>query len=150
MDARAIQDEIGPENGCYGCGPENPDGLRLKTYWEGEETVSRFTPRPSFAAGPPDVLNGGIVATVIDCHGVCTAVASVYRLEGRPIGSEPRVWCVTASLAVKYLKPTPLDGELLLRGRVASVEGKKTRVAVSLWAAGVERAQGEVLAIRVR
>src|SRR5215471_20575260 len=89
LAARAIQDDIGIDNLCYGCGPENPEGLKIKSYWDGDETVCTFMPRPSFMAGPRHVLNGGIIATVIDCHCICTAVAAVYKSEGRPIGSDP-------------------------------------------------------------
>src|SRR5687767_13585561 len=97
---KAIQDQLGIENRCYGCGPDNPDGLHIKSYWEGNETVCRWTPRPAFAAGPPDVLNGGVIATLLDCHGIGTAIANCYRLEGRELGSEPHVWCVTGSMSI--------------------------------------------------
>ena len=108
MSSTAFQDLI-PDNGCYGCGPANPHGLRIKSVWEGEEAVCVYRPEPHQSAGPPQFLNGGIIATLIDCHSVCTAIAHAYRAEGRPIGSAPHIWCVTANLNVTYLRPTPLE-----------------------------------------
>ena len=80
----AFQDLI-PDNFCFGCGADNPDGLQIKSYWEGEGSICRYTPRPYHAAGPRHLLNGGIIAMLIDCHTICTAVADAYRREGREI-----------------------------------------------------------------
>ena len=149
MAARAIQDELGIENWCYGCGPENPEGLKIKSYWDGDETVCTFLPRPSFMAGPRHLLNGGIIATVIDCHCICTAVAAVYKSEGRPMGSDPVVWCVTGSLQIDYLRPTPIAAPVLLRAHVESIEGKRTTVTCTLSSDGLERARGRAVAVKV-
>jgi len=149
LAARAIQDELRIENWCFGCGPNNPEGLQIKSYWDGEETVCTFEPRPAFMAGPRHLLNGGIISTLIDCHCVCTAVASVYRSEGRAIGSEPLVWCVTGSMQIDYLRPTPIAGPVHLRARLESVEGKRSTVTCSLQSGGTERARGRVVAVRV-
>jgi len=107
----AFQDAI-QDNHCWGCGTLNQAGLHLKSAWEGDESVCRLTPRPEFMAGPTDVLYGGFIASVFDCHAVCTAIADAYRTAGRELGSEPRLWCVTASLKVDYLAPTPLGAPL--------------------------------------
>src|SRR5260370_22086610 len=89
LAARAIQDEMRIENWCYGCGPLNPDGLQIKSYWEGDQALCTYQPRAAFMAGPRHVLNGGIIATLIDCHSICTAIAAIYEAERRPIGSDP-------------------------------------------------------------
>ena len=146
---RAIQDELRIENRCYGCGPDNPEGLQIKSYWDGEETVCRFQPRPAFAAGPRHILNGGIIATLIDCHCVCTAIAAAYRAEGRALGSDPLIWCVTGSMQIEYLRPTPIAELVALRARVESIEGKRIAVTCSLQSGGAERARGRVVAVRV-
>ncbi len=148
MSHPAFQDQI-PGNGCYGCGPHNDHGLRLKSHWEGEESVATFMPEPFHAAGPKHVLNGGIIATVIDCHAVCTAIAGAYRREGRAVGSAPEIWYATASLKVDYLKPVPMDQPLTLRATVVEAGPKKTRISCSLSSGGQECARGDVLAIRV-
>jgi acyl-coenzyme A thioesterase PaaI-like protein len=144
----AIQDVI-PHNHCWGCGPLNPAGLQIKSFPEGDETVCRFQPSPSHMAGPTDVVNGGIIAAVIDCHTVCTAIADAYRAAGRPLGSEPLLWAVTASLKVDYLAPTPIGEPMELRARVRERSGRKRIVECTLRSGGRECARAEVLAVDV-
>jgi acyl-coenzyme A thioesterase PaaI-like protein len=148
MTEPAFQDLI-PDNHCFGCGPHNAQGLRIKSYWDGEEAVSTFTPKPFHMAGPVNVLNGGIIGTVIDCHCICTAFADAYRREGRAIGSDPQFWYATASMKVDFLKPTPLDQAPTLRAKVVESGPKKTRISCSLYAGDQECARGDVLAVRV-
>lgn len=131
---------------CYGCGRLNPDGLHIKSYWDGEESVARFTPRPYHIAAPGFVY-GGIIASLIDCHGTGTAAAATYRREGRDMGSEPKLRFVTASLKVNYLLPTPLGVELVARGRVKDAGRRKVTVSVDVIADGRICADGEVVAV---
>ena len=146
--AVAFQDRM-PENHCWGCGADNPQGLRLKSRWDGEIAVAEWTPRPEHMAGPTHVLNGGIIATLLDCHTICTAVADAYRREGREVGDGERIWYVTASLDIRYHRPTPIDAPLDLSARVVECDGRKTRVEGELRSAGKARASCAVLAIRV-
>jgi acyl-coenzyme A thioesterase PaaI-like protein len=148
MTEPAFQDLM-PYNHCWGCGPGNRRGLRLKSFWEGERSVSDWQPSPEHAAGPKHVLNGGIIATLIDCHAICTAVADAYRREGRRIGEGEVIWCVTANLAVRYLEPTPIVSPVHLEAEIARREGRKSWVAVTLSSQGKPRATAEVLAVRV-
>ena len=144
----SFQDQI-PDNLCYGCGPGNEHGLRIKSFWEGDESVSTFMPQSFHTAGPEQFLNGGIIATIIDCHCVCTAIAGHYRREGRAIGTTPLIWCVTASLKIDYVRPVPIDMPVTLRARILETERKKTRLSCSVFSGSQECAKGEVLAIRV-
>lgn len=144
----AIQDAL-PHNHCYGCGTLNPRGLHIKSYPDGDEVVCRFQPWPDHMAGPEHVVYGGLIASVIDCHSVCTAVAAAYRDAGRELGSEPNLWCVTASLKIDFVAPAPIDGVLELRARVVETRGRKRTVACSLRAGDRECARAEVLAIEV-
>ncbi len=146
--APSIQERL-PENHCWGCGPANPEGLRIRSYWEGEEAVCRFRPSPHHAAGPTHVVNGGIIATVIDCHSVCTAIADAYRAAGREIGAGPAIWCVTASLRVDYLAPAPIGETAELRARVRETRGRRRVVECTLRAGGRDCARGEVVAVEV-
>jgi acyl-coenzyme A thioesterase PaaI-like protein len=148
VEALSIQEQL-PAHLCFGCGTSNEKGLRIRSYFRGSESVCTFEPGPEHAAGPPHVLNGGILATVIDCHAVCTAIASAYESEGRPIGSEPVIWCVTASLSVDYRRPTPIDAPLVLRARVRESQGRKIFVEVEATSRGEDVARSSVLAIRV-
>ncbi len=136
-------------NYCWGCGPDNPAGLHLKSYWDGDVAVAQWSPGHEFAAGPRHVLNGGIIATLLDCHGICTAVAAAYRREDRPVGTEPEIWYATGSISVDYLRPTPIDGVVQLSARLVTQEARVTGVECVLDAAGKERARASLRAVRV-
>ena len=97
----------------------------------------------------PGYVYGGLIASLIDCHGTGTAAAAAYRAAGREMDSEPALRFLTASLHVDYLKPTPIDTVLEVRGRVKEVKGRKVIVTASLLANGVECARGEVVAVQV-
>jgi acyl-coenzyme A thioesterase PaaI-like protein len=147
-EPQAIQDGI-PAHHCYGCGTLNSRGLKIKSYLEGEESVCRFQPWPEHMAGPTDVVFGGILAAVIDCHCVCTAIADFYRAAGRPLGVGPPIWAVTASLKVDYLAPTPIGQPMELRARIREAKGRKRIVACSVRSGGVECARAEVVSVEV-
>ena len=145
---KAIQDSI-PHNHCWGCGTLNPRGLHVKSYPEGDGAVCRFQPAPEHMAGPTEVVNGGIIAAVIDCHSICTALADAYRAAGREVGSEPLLWSVTASLKIDYLAPTPISEPMELHARVRSVSGRKRVVECTVRSGGRECARAEVVAVEV-
>ena len=149
MSEKAFQDFYPDDLAhCYGCGKMNPDGHQFKSYWEGEESVCIFTPEPYHTAIPGYVY-GGMIASIIDCHGTGTAAAAAYRAEDRPMDSEPLLRYVTASLHVNYLKPTPLGVELEARGRVKEIKGRKVVVEEELFAEGVLCARGQVVAVQM-
>lgn len=148
MEQLSFQEQL-PDNYCWGCGPANTHGLRIRSYWAGDESVCTFRPREFHAAGPRHVVNGGILASLIDCHSVCTATAAAYRSEGRAPGSGPLIWHVTGRLEVSFLKPTPIGEDLTLRARVKQVNEKKSLVTCGVYAGGEECARGEVIAVRV-
>lgn len=135
---------------CYGCGRRNPEGHHFETTWdeEAEESVTRFTPEPHHTAIPGYVY-GGLIASLVDCHGTGTAAIAGYRAEGREPDSEPPLRYVTASLQVDYLKPTPLGPELVARGEIQEVGERKVVVAITVTAAGEECATGRVVAVKM-
>lgn len=133
---------------CYGCGRLNEHGLQIKSYWDGDETVCRFEPRPYHTAIPGYVY-GGLIASLIDCHGTGTAAAAMYRAENRAMDTEPAFRFVTASLRVDYLRPTPLDTTLQVRAQVKEIKGRKVVVSMSLSAHGEVCARGEVVAVQM-
>ena len=149
MHDRAIQD-LYPDDlaHCYGCGRLNEFGHQIKSYWDGDESVCRFLPSPIHIAIPGYVY-GGMLASLIDCHGTGTAAAAAYRAENRSMDTEPAFRFLTASLHVDYLKPTPLGVTLEIRGRVK--ENKVRKVVIEEWitADGVVTVRGEVVAVQV-
>ncbi len=149
MSDKSFQDHY-PEHmsHCYGCGSLNHAGHQIKTHWDGEESVSRFTPDQNHIAIPGYVY-GGLLASLIDCHGTGTAAAAAYRAEGRSMDSDPPHRFLTASLHVDYLKPTPLGVELEIRGRVKEIKGRKVVIEEWIVADGEITVRGEVVAVEV-
>ena len=145
---KAFQDYY-PENvsHCYGCGSKNEHGHQIKTFWDGEETVTWFTPEPYHTAIPGFVY-GGLIASLIDCHGTGTAAAAMYRAGGRAMDTLPPFRFVTGSLHVDFLKPTSL-GPLEIRGRIKEIKGRKVVVESTVLANGVATARGEVVALQM-
>jgi acyl-coenzyme A thioesterase PaaI-like protein len=133
---------------CYGCGRLNKNGLQLKSYWDGEESVARFDPRPEHMA-IPGIVYGGLIASLIDCHGTGTASAAAYRAAGREMGSEPPLRFVTASLHVDYRRPTPAGVTLEVRGKVKEIKGRKVVVSATVSANGEVCVTGEVVAVQM-
>jgi len=149
MSNSAFQDQI-PDNHCFGCGPSNTGGLGIKSYWQPDGTaICRFRPSAHHCAGPERTLNGGIIATLIDCHCVCTAIADAYRRAGRTIGQGDRIWYATARLDVSYLAPAPIDAELEIEARIDEISDRKTVLHCTLGVAGRRCAEARVVAVRV-
>jgi acyl-coenzyme A thioesterase PaaI-like protein len=147
MPEKAFQDTYPDDlSHCYGCGRLNEHGLQIKSYWDGDETVAIFTPRPYHTAIPGYVY-GGLIASLIDCHGTGTASAAAYRAEGREMGTEPALRYVTASIHVDYLRPTPMGVELEVRGAVKEMKGRKVVISATVSAEGEICARGEVVAV---
>jgi acyl-coenzyme A thioesterase PaaI-like protein len=145
----AVQDHY-PEDvaHCFGCGRLNEEGHQLKTVWEGGETVSRFRPK-DFHTAIPGYVYGGLIASLLDCHGTGGAAAAALRREGREIGDGEAPRFVTASLQVDFLKPTPLGPELEVRGRVVEITDRKVVLEETLSADGVVTARGRVVAVKM-
>jgi acyl-coenzyme A thioesterase PaaI-like protein len=129
---------------CWGCGKNNEHGLQLKSYWNDDEAVATWTPKEHHLAFP-GILNGGIISTLIDCHGTGTANASAHKNES----TNYHFMHVTASLFVKFLRPTPLDKPVTLRARVIETGTRHIKVTCSLYSGDIECATGEVVTVRV-
>jgi len=150
-DPPALQD-VWPHATCFGCGPSNPAGLHIKSYWspDGSEVICTFQPKPDYNAGFANTMYGGMVASLIDCHSIWTAIATLYKHEGRPHGSQPHISFVTGNLNVTYLAPTPLDISIVLRAHVQdiSTSGRKATVNCAMYAGEVKTAEARVIAVR--
>ncbi len=147
-EEKAIQDFYPDEvSYCYGCGRLNQDGLHIRSFWEGDEIISTYTPRPQHISIPGYVY-GGLIASLIDCHSTGAASAAAYRAQGRSMDSLPALRFVTAMLKVDYLKPTPLGVPLQVRGKIKKIEGRKVIVESTVSANGEVCARGEVVAVQ--
>lgn len=146
---KAIQDTYPDElSHCYGCGRLNPDGLQIKSVWNGNEAIARFTPR-SYHTAISGYVYGGLLASLIDCHGTGTAAAAAYAAAGREPGTAPYLRFVTASLRVNFLRPTPLGPELIIHGRVKEMAGRKVVIEAWIEVDGETTVQGEVVAVQI-
>ncbi len=154
MPPQPIQDTYPDEwSHCYGCGRLNDHGLHVQTFWDETrgETYAHFTPRPYHTALPGYVY-GGLIASLIDCHGTGSAAIAMqqeFQRQQQDTAPPPAFRFVTAALHVNFLKPTPLGPTLELRGQITEVKGRKVTVAISLSAEGVVTAHGEVVAVQV-
>lgn len=146
---KAFQDYYPEELGhCYGCGKNNPHGHQLKSYWDGDETIAHFSPMPYHLAIPGYVY-GGLIASLIDCHGTGTAAAATARAQGRDIAGKPSIRFVTASIKVDYVAPTPIGTELELIGSIREVGEKKVVVDITVKSRDSVTARGTIIAVRM-
>jgi len=151
MPVKAIQDYYPKQwSHCYGCGSLNEHGHQIKSHWDGEtgETHAVYNPKP-YQIAIPGFVYGGMIASLIDCHGTGTAAAAAYNAEGRVMDTEPALRFVTGSLHVDYLRPTPLGVPLHLHGRVTETKGRKIVVNITVTANDMLTARGEVVAVQV-
>lgn len=137
-----------PENVCFGCGIHNSNGLQIKSYWDGDTAICEWMSEERYH-GWANLMNGGIMATLIDCHCMCTAMAHAYKVEGRPLDSEPEYRYATGTLNIKYLKPTSNTKPVTLKAKVVEVKNRKTTLTCEFSSEGQTTAVAEVIAIRV-
>lgn len=144
----AIQDEYHDDfSWCYGCGRLNEKGHHFRTGWLEDKTVTIYTPEPEHIAIPGFVY-GGVVASLIDCHGTGSASLALHKKNGITAvdGTEPPRF-VTASLNVDFVKPTPHGVPLKAIGVVHEIHPKKFKVETEVFANDVLCARGEVIAV---
>ena len=137
-------------NHCFGCGADNPYGLQIKSYWQATNlAVCHFTPQLYHTAAPTHFLNGGVMATIIDCHCICTAIAYAYQQQGREIGKGAPLWYATGELALRYLRPVGIKETVTLEASVAAFNGSKATVNCVLMAHGKTCVEARVEAVAV-
>lgn len=145
MTQKAIQDFYPEEFAhCFGCGPANTHGLHLKTYETEDGYIASFTPKPYHTGGFPGFVYGGLIAAIIDCHGNGIAASCGYKREQREPNTLPSLRYVTASLSIKYLRPTPMGKELLLKGTAIEVTERKVKMIIELWVDEVVTVKAEM------
>jgi acyl-coenzyme A thioesterase PaaI-like protein len=136
MTGPSLQDRYAPKSICFGCGPSNPQGLRIKSHAEGETLVADWTPQPHHQAFP-GMLNGGITGALLDCHANWAAAMHLMRKNGwdRPHAT------VTAQYTVEMLAPIPSAQTLRLRARVVDSSERRATVEADLSAGGEVKAK---------
>lgn len=130
-ESKSLQEQYAPGNACWGCGPSNAEGLRIRSFAEGDEVVGDWTPEKKYEAFP-GVLNGGIIGTLLDCH--CNWTAAHHLMKAA--GADHVPCTVTADYAIKLLRPTPTNGPVHLSAKVVESAGDRATVEGTLTAGG--------------
>jgi acyl-coenzyme A thioesterase PaaI-like protein len=112
---KSLQERYAPNSFCFGCGPKNPKGLRIRSFAVGHEVVADWKPQPQHVAFA-GFVNGGILSTLLDCNGNWTAAYTLMRRDrtDSPPGT------VTSGYEVKFLRPTPVSKTMRIRARALS------------------------------
>jgi acyl-coenzyme A thioesterase PaaI-like protein len=131
MSEPCLQERYAPANACFGCGPANTDGLRIRSFARGDHTTADWQPAPHHEAFP-GVLNGGIIGALLDCH--CNWTAA-WHLMVRA-GADHPPCTVTADYHIKLLKPTPTDGPVHLEARVVEASDDRAVIEGTLSSGG--------------
>lgn len=131
MSELSLQERYAPHAVCFGCGPANPGGLRIRSVVKGDEVVCDWRPEEHHHAFE-GILNGGIVGAILDCHCNWTAVHAMMARDGTEVPPPT----VTAEFTVRMLRPTPMDTTLHLRARTVELSGDRASVEATLEAAG--------------
>jgi acyl-coenzyme A thioesterase PaaI-like protein len=148
VEGRALQDALKVH--CFGCGALNRQGLHIKSHWAGDGLVCRWSPEPHHI-GHPGIVYGGLIASVIDCHAIWTAMAITCRDEGVPLddANPPPFAFVTGTLTVNYLKPARVDRPLELHAKVSAQHERRVTVTCRVMQDDVECARADVVTVRV-
>ncbi len=128
---KSLQETYAPTNQCFGCGPANLQGLRIRSFVQGDQVIAQWLPEPHHQAFA-GMLNGGICGALLDCHSNWTAAWSLMTAQG---GDTPPC-TVTADFHVKLKRPTPMAEQLLLRAWVAEAGDDRATIEAELVAGG--------------
>jgi len=131
MSEPCLQEKYAPNNACFGCGPANAKGLRVRSFARGDEVVAEWTPEPHHEAFP-GVLNGGIIGSLLDCHSNWTAAYFLMKQSG----AESPPCTVTADYAIKLLRPTPTQGVIQLVAKPVEIQNDRAVIEAKLIAGG--------------
>lgn len=131
MSEPSLQEKYAPNSICFGCGPANAKGLRIRSHAQGDEVVADWTPEPHHEAFP-GMLNGGIIGSLLDCH--CNWAAAHYLM--KQTGADKPPCTVTADYAITLKRPTPTNGPVHLTAKVVESQGDRAVVEGTLTAGG--------------
>jgi acyl-coenzyme A thioesterase PaaI-like protein len=144
-DELSLQERYAPANRCFGCGPANEKGLRIRSFVRGDTLVCDWTPQPHHLAFD-GVLNGGICGAILDCHSNWAAAHFLMSRSGAK--SPPQT--VTADFHVRLKRPTPMGVPLRLTARVVESSADRAVVEATIEAEGKTTAtcRGTFVAVR--
>ncbi len=143
--SQSVQERYAPQNKCFGCGPANTKGLRIRSFEEGDGLVATWRAEEHHQAFE-GMLNGGITGALLDCHS--NWAAALHLMKNSGADSPPCT--VTADFHVVLKRPTPMDGPITVRARVAESSEDRAIVDATLEAGGKVTAtcRGTFVAVR--
>ena len=140
MTTKSLQETYAPHGRSFGCGPTNAKGLRIRSFalddTAGAHVVLDFTPETHHEAFE-NVLCGGIIGTLLDCHMNWTTIHHLMRkanLDHAPC-------CVTANFGVALKRPTPI-GPVHVDARVVTASDDRAEIEAVMTANGKVTAIG--------
>ena len=142
---KSLQETFAPTNRCFGCGPANEKGLRIRSFVEGDELVARWSPEAHHVAFD-GILNGGICGALLDCHSNWCAAWTLREAAGG--GELPCT--VTARFSVTLRRPTPMGEALTIKAKAVEVGADRVKVEASIEAGGKVTATCEGLFVAVK
>jgi len=126
-----LQEKYAMHSTCYGCGPSNDKGLKVRSIPQGDEVICEWKAQPYHEAFP-GVLNGGVIGSILDCHSNWSA--AWYIMQKNQMPTPPCT--VTAEYSVKLLRPTPASEKITLKAKLVQLEGDRATISAELWAGG--------------
>ena len=145
IDEKSVQELHAPSSICFGCGPSNDNGLRIRSFRSDSGLEMEFIPKPEHQAFP-GMINGGIIGTLLDCHGNWAAAMALMDQSG---DSEPPC-TVTATYSISLKRPTPFASKLRVTAEVSDIKEDRATVKMILMAEGDICATGEGLFVAVK
>ncbi len=145
MEDESVQERHAPNSICFGCGPANEEGLKIRSFPIENGLRMTFETSDSHQAFP-GMINGGIIGTLLDCHGNWTAAMAIMAERGE----EHPPCTVTARYTVKLRRPTPHGVPLEITSQVESIDGDRAEISMVLTANGDVCAQGDGLFVAVK
>ena len=140
----SLQERYYPDLPCFGCGPANVKGLQLRSYPRDDGSITAlFTPWPEHDNGL-GYLNGGIIATVLDCHSAAAVTHEAFTRGWPPLPGAALPY-VTANLQVSYLRPAPLTETVTLYAEVT--DASEAQMTAHVWMTWEEKSRAEVTAV---
>jgi acyl-coenzyme A thioesterase PaaI-like protein len=130
-EGASVQERYAPKNQCFGCGPANDKGLRIRSFEEGDELVCDFKAEPHHLAFP-GVVNGGVLGALLDCHSNWTAAMHLMKKSG----ADAPPCTVTADFHVTLKRPTPIGEVLHMRGKVVESSDDRATIEATITAGG--------------
>jgi acyl-coenzyme A thioesterase PaaI-like protein len=127
----SVQERYAPNNRCFGCGPANEKGLRIRSMVRGDDLVCEWRPEPHHQAFD-GILNGGICGALLDCHSNWAATIHLMK----KAASDTPPCTVTSEFLVQLKRPTPMDALLHLSAHVVEASDDRAVVEATIEANG--------------